>query len=36
MHIVDHKSLKDDDMVARGCKIIKKFHWNDNNSTNAY
>ena len=23
MHIVDHKSLKDDDVVARGCKIIK-------------
>jgi hypothetical protein len=26
MHIVDHESLKDDDMVARGCKIIRNSH----------
>lgn len=26
MHIVDHRSLKDDDVVARGCKLIKNSH----------
>jgi hypothetical protein len=26
MHIVDHRSLNDDDVVARGGKIIKILH----------
>ena len=32
MRIVDHKSLNDDDKVARGCKIIKSSHGSNNNS----